>query len=65
MIRQCTSECPYTGKTQTISVEYKKVPMTGTSKTNFKKIGFDCSTFSECSIQKCPLYTDMPICLTV
>lgn len=48
MIKIIDVNCPYTKRSQQISVDYCYVPVMGTLQKNYKKMSYECPMYDEC-----------------
>lgn len=59
-------ECPVTGRSGMIQVEYHSIPILGRRDTPYKKMSYRCINSGHCSIieqgSECPIYKQLPTC---
>lgn len=63
---QFTGNCPYTGSSQSIRINYLEVPVLGTMNNGTKKDSYHCTLANECpypeqdEYHRCPVYLQAP-----
>lgn len=65
MQRIYSGECPHAEGTRSICIDYKYVPIIGTTAKNYKKMSFDCAFSDKCNdCNSCPIYQRAPSGIT-
>ena len=67
MIKFVNVDCPYTGQSQEISVDYCRVPSVGTLQESYKKMSYECPLCDECPSDlkdrygACSAFSSLPV----
>ncbi len=66
MTKSFDVECPYTGSSQRLQVDFSEVKSIGTLQTSYRKMSYDCPLSAQCpndykdQYGRCPAYLSIP-----
>lgn len=63
MIKIIDVNCPYTKRSQQISVDYCYVPVMGTLQKNYKKMSYECPPDLKDQYGGCSAYNSLPVAI--